>query len=72
MNCLLFFFILAAGAMRIPGTGRKIGDTPVGHSKHWLTDFYSQHFNVPVQDFNNVITKGYYHFGGQKYSVEGK
>ena len=56
--------------MRIPGTGRSECGSPVGHSKHWLTDFYGQHFNLPVQDFNNVITKGYYHFGGQKYLVE--
>ena len=64
--------IHTAGAMRIPGTGRVLdGGIPVGHSKHWLTDFYGQHFNLPVQDFNNVIMKGYYHFGGQTISVEG-
>ena len=55
--------------MRIPGAGCVSGGSPVGHSKHWLTDFYGQHFNLPVQ---NVIEKGYYHFGGKKYSVEGK
>ena len=64
-------FTLVAGAMRIPGTGIVSDDDPEGHSKHWLTDFYGQHFELPVQDFNNVITKGYYYFGGQRYSVEG-
>ena len=68
----MIFFLHAAGATRIPGIGCSVGGSPVGPSKHWLTDFYGRRFNLPVQDFNNVISKGYYYFGGQQYSVEGK
>lgn len=54
--------------MRIPGTG-KIG----GDSKHFLTDFYGQDlFQLPVQNFQNQIEKGFYFYGGEKYKVEGK
>ena len=54
-----------AGAMRIPG---GIGDEP----KHYLTDFYGLTcFKIPPQNFINKIKKGYYFFGGEKYSVEG-
>ena len=58
----------AAGAMRIPGTG-KIG----GVSKHFLTDFYGQvRFNLPVQKFCNQIKNGFYYYGGKRYTIEGK
>ena len=54
--------------MRIPGTG-EIG----GVSKHFLTDFYGQvRFQLPLQNFINQIKRGYYFYGGKKYSVEGK
>ena len=67
-GCTLYSCYNAAGAMRIPGTG-KIG----GDSKHFLTDFYGQdRFQLPVQNFQNQIEKGFYFYGGVKYKVEGK
>ena len=46
--------------MRLPGTGKPDWKGPC----HFLTDFYSQMFKLPLIPFINSGKKGYYRFYG--------
>lgn len=47
--------------MRLPGTGKPDWPGPA----HFLTDFYSQRFKVPLSQFINQSDYGYLKFYGQ-------
>ena len=46
--------------MRLPGTGKPNLKGPC----HFLTDFYSQTFELPLKPFINSDKNGYYRFYG--------
>ena len=47
--------------MRLPGTGEPGWDGP----SHFMTDFYAQHFKLPIIPFVNSGPNGYYKFYDQ-------
>ena len=50
-----------AGAMRLPGTGKPDWTGP----SHFVTDFYAQHFQLPLKKFINTGDQGYYSIYGE-------
>jgi monoamine oxidase len=50
-----------SGAMRLPGKGIQ-GE---GGPSHFMTDFYAQQFDLPLKDFVNSNSNGYYKFYGK-------
>ena len=46
--------------MRLPGTGKADWKGPC----HFLSDFYSQRFKLPLKPFINSGKNGYYRFYG--------
>ena len=61
--CLISYltFSCTAGAMRLPGTGEPDRTGP----SHFMTDFYSQKFQLPLKQFINTGDKGYLSFYGE-------
>ena len=46
--------------MRLPGTGKPDWKGQC----HFLVDFYSQMFKLPLKTFDNIGKNGYYRFYG--------
>ena len=53
--------VQVAGAMRLPGTGRKDWTGP----SHFMTDFYIQKFQLPLEEFAQCSDQTYYAFNGK-------
>lgn len=59
--CMNDILLIAAGAMRLPGTGEPKWEGP----SHFMTDFYATKFELPLIPFVNSSPNGYYKFYGE-------
>lgn len=61
---------LTAGAMRIPLPPKQ--DRPIAESRHFLTDYYAQKFNLKEVPFINYSENAFYHFYGDTIQIAGE